>query len=128
MMLPFHVHSTYLAHSFFFIFSSKRTCQLIITTYGLVKSSPLDFVGGKNSPYYWDYVILDEGHCIKNPRTQMHKACARIAVNPDTHRLLITGTPIQNNMRELWALFDWATSGKLLGKLPRFVQCSSFVI
>ena len=52
----------------------------------------------------------------------MHKACSRIAVNPETRRLLITGTPIQNNMRELWALFDWATSGRLLGKLPRFVK------
>jgi len=37
-----------------------------------------------------------------------------------TRRLLLTGTPIQNNLKELWALFDFATSGRLLGPLRRF--------
>jgi len=93
--------------------------QLIITTYGLVKANVHDFQGNSDRAY-WDYVILDEGHQIKNPTTQQHKTCKKIAGDVKTRRLLLTGTPIQNNMKELWALFDWATSARLLGPLKRF--------
>lgn len=86
-----------------------------------MKTSTLHFVGGgKDDSYYWDYCILDEGHQIKNPNTQQHKSCSRICRNKHTRRLLLTGTPIQNNTKELWALFDWAASGRLLGSLKRY--------
>ncbi|XP_078434254.1 chromatin remodeling 24 isoform X2 [Wolffia australiana] len=51
----------------------------------------------------WDYVILDEGHLLKNPDTQRAKSLLEI---PSLHRIIITGTPIQNNLKELWALFN----------------------
>ena len=87
-----------------------------------MKSNTLHFVGGgRNESLYWDYCILDEGHQIKNSNTQQHMSCSRVCRSPNTRRLLLTGTPIQNNMKELWALFDWASSGKLLGKLMRYV-------
>jgi SNF2 family DNA or RNA helicase len=87
---------------------------------GLVKTNTLQFVGGvKDDSYYWDYCILDEGHQIKNPSTQMHKSCNRICRSMKTRRLLLTGTPIQNNLKELWALFDWATYGRLLRKFKK---------
>lgn len=44
----------------------------------------------------WDYVILDEGHKIKNPKNQISRAIANI---PSHHKLLLTGTPIMNNLR-----------------------------
>lgn len=92
----------------------------MITTYGLVKSSMKQFVGGRSDgSYYWDYCILDEGHQIKNSSTEQHKSCSRICRSTNTRRLLLTGTPIQNNMKEMWSLFDWASSGRLLGPLKR---------
>jgi Superfamily II DNA/RNA helicases, SNF2 family len=101
---------------------SSHPC-VIITTYVLVKSNRLDFLGGKkDDSLYWDYIIADEGHTLKNPNTDQHKAMSRIARNHKTHRILLTGTPIQNNMTELWALFDWATAGRLLGCKQRYLN------
>ena len=57
-------------------------------------------------------LVLDEGHQIKNPAKQVTKACRALKA---PHRILMTGTPIINNLRELWVLFDWATQGALLG-------------
>jgi SNF2 family DNA or RNA helicase len=59
---------------------------------------------------------------IKNPSTQVNKACHQIAKSPNTSRLLLTGTPIQNNLVELWTLFDWATSGRVLGRKSDFLK------
>jgi hypothetical protein len=47
--------------------------------------------GRKDDSCYWDYVITDEGHQLKNPNTEQHKAIARVARSPRTHRLLLTG-------------------------------------
>lgn len=67
--------------------------------------------------YHWDYVILDEGHKIRNPDSACTIACKKF----DTaHRILMTGTPMQNNLRELWSLFDFVFPGRL-GTLPVFM-------
>lgn len=104
---------------------SKKRPHLVITSYGLVSNSPLDFVSQEQGLDVWDYVVVDEGHKLKNQNTRVSKACRRICKgrsgdNSRTRRLLLTGTPIQNNLKELWALFDFATSGRLLGPLRRF--------
>ncbi|KAA1109121.1 hypothetical protein PGT21_033424 [Puccinia graminis f. sp. tritici] len=52
----------------------------------------------------WGYVILDEGHRIKNHETLMSQSLQTIR---STHRLILTGTPVQNNLIELWCLFHW---------------------
>ena len=70
--------------------------HIILVTYGLVSNNPLDFV---LEGYWWDYVVLDEGHKIKNVSSQVSKACRRICRDERTHRLLLTGTPIQNNLK-----------------------------
>lgn len=44
----------------------------------------------------WDYVFLDEGHIIKNPKTQRAQSLFEI---PSAHRIVISGTPIQNNLK-----------------------------
>ncbi|KAK3436982.1 hypothetical protein EUGRSUZ_C01537 [Eucalyptus grandis] len=56
-------------------------------------------------------MILDEGHLIKNPSTQRAKSLLEI---PAAHRIVISGTPIQNNLRDLWALFNFCCP-ELLG-------------
>ncbi|EEA04716.1 SNF2 family N-terminal domain-containing protein [Cryptosporidium muris RN66] len=70
----------------------------------------------------WSYMILDEGHKIRNPDSRITLAVKSIAT---CHRLLLSGSPIQNNLRELWSLTDFVCPGKL-GTLPLFEQ--QFVI
>ncbi|KAK9950149.1 hypothetical protein M0R45_005651 [Rubus argutus] len=59
----------------------------------------------------WDYMILDEGHLIKNPSTQRAKSLLDISCS---HRIIVSGTPLQNNLKELWALFNFCCP-ELLG-------------
>ena len=61
-------------------------------------------------PFNWNYCVLDEGHLIKNPRAKTTIAVKRIISN---HRLILSGTPIQNNVLELWSLFDFLMPGFL---------------
>ncbi|KAJ9474791.1 TATA-binding protein-associated factor MOT1 [Pseudozyma hubeiensis] len=58
----------------------------------------------------WNYCILDEGHIIRSAKTKTTKAVKLIRAN---HRLLLSGTPIQNNVLELWSLFDFLMPGFL---------------
>lgn len=95
------------------------TYDLVITTYGLVRSATPDFMS--HSIRIWDYIVLDEGHQIKNHTSATSQACRKIC-STDTHRLILTGTPISNNLKELWSVFDFATQGKILGSLKTFNQ------
>ena len=73
--------------------------------------------------YHWCYVVLDEGHVVKNCKTRTSQDVRILSSRSEkTRRLLLTGTPIQNNMRELHALFDWATSSQLLGSIKTFLN------
>ncbi|OQR72026.1 DNA excision repair protein ERCC-6-like [Tropilaelaps mercedesae] len=67
--------------------------------------------------YEWHYVILDEGHKIRNPDSQATLAVKQFKT---PHRIILSGSPIQNNLRELWSLFDFVFPGKL-GTLPTFM-------
>ena len=96
--------------------SNPRHPHLIITTYGLIGSSYPDFL---DDDLEWDYVVLDEAHKIKNPSAQISKNIRHVASGDDTRRLILTGTPIMNNLKELWALFDFVTCGRLLGPAQR---------
>eukprot|EP00923_Selenidium_pygospionis_P046360 GHVN01079939.1.p1 GENE.GHVN01079939.1~~GHVN01079939.1.p1 ORF type:complete len:1023 (-),score=243.51 GHVN01079939.1:38-3052(-) len=64
----------------------------------------------------WDVVVLDEAHKIKNPTAAVSKAVRLIHSH---QRLLLTGTPLQNRLEDLWALMDVAAPG-LLGNFARF--------
>lgn len=61
-------------------------------------------------PISWNYCVLDEGHLIKNPKAKVTLALKRLISN---HRLVLSGTPIQNNVLELWSLFDFLMPGFL---------------
>ena len=52
----------------------------------------------------FNYAILDEGHRIKNAKSAVSKLLQGIRAE---HRLIVTGTPVQNDMRELWSLLHW---------------------
>ncbi|CCK73467.1 DNA-dependent ATPase RAD26 NDAI_0G04840 [Naumovozyma dairenensis CBS 421] len=66
----------------------------------------------------WSYAILDEGHKIRNPDSDISITCKKIKTH---NRIILSGTPIQNNLIELWSLFDFIYPGKL-GTLPVFQQ------
>ncbi|MEO6992157.1 MAG: DEAD/DEAH box helicase [Lacunisphaera sp.] len=61
----------------------------------------------------WDAVILDEGQNIKNPTSATAQAARALR---STHRLVLTGTPIENRLLDLWSLFAFAQPGLLGGQ------------
>ncbi|KTW30795.1 hypothetical protein T552_00507 [Pneumocystis carinii B80] len=67
-------------------------------------------------PNKWAYCVLDEGHKIRNPNSTISIICKQIKT---PHRIILSGTPIQNNLDELWSLFDFIFPGRL-GTLPIF--------
>ena len=58
----------------------------------------------------WCYCVLDEGHAIRNPKSRV---CVAVKQVKAEHRLLLSGTPIQNDVVELWSLFDFLMPGFL---------------
>ena len=58
----------------------------------------------------WNYVVLDEAHRVKNHTTATAKACKSLLAR---HKLAVTGTPIQNRLRDVWAVFDSILPGHL---------------
>uniref|UniRef100_A0A7N2RCC1 Uncharacterized protein n=1 Tax=Quercus lobata TaxID=97700 RepID=A0A7N2RCC1_QUELO len=84
---------------------------VLLTTYDIVRNNSKSLRGGydfddegSEDSVTWDYMILDEGHFIKNPSTQRAKSLLEI---PSAHRIIISGTPLQNNLKELWALVNF---------------------
>ncbi|KAH0463984.1 hypothetical protein IEQ34_006770 [Dendrobium chrysotoxum] len=88
---------------------------ILLTTYDIVRNNSKAIRGDWyiDDDIIWDYTILDEGHIIKNPQTQRAKSLFEI---PSGHRIIISGTPIQNNLKELWALFHFCCPDILGGK------------
>ncbi|KAK9885123.1 hypothetical protein WA026_010638 [Henosepilachna vigintioctopunctata] len=79
--------------------------NLIVASYDIVRKD-INFF----SSIKWNYIILDEGHIIKNGKTRTSIAIKALTSN---HRLILSGTPIQNNVLELWSLFDFLMPGFL---------------
>ncbi|XP_005412626.1 PREDICTED: DNA excision repair protein ERCC-6 [Chinchilla lanigera] len=86
---------------------------ILITSYSYVRLMQDDL-----SRHDWHYVILDEGHKIRNPNAAITLACKQFRT---PHRIILSGSPMQNNLRELWSLFDFVFPGKL-GTLPVFME------
>lgn len=61
----------------------------------------------------YKFIVLDEGHIIKNPKTNKFLAVKKLN---GEHRFILTGTPIQNRLKELWSLFDFLMPGYLYTK------------
>lgn len=86
---------------------------ILITSYSYIRLMQDDI-----SSHDWHYVILDEGHKIRNPNAAITLACKQFRT---PHRIILSGSPMQNNLRELWSLFDFIFPGKL-GTLPVFME------
>jgi superfamily II DNA or RNA helicase len=83
----------------------------VLTTYGTMR---VDHQALAQVP--WDLVVADEAQHVKNPRSSTARALRAI---PGRARVALTGTPVENNLTELWAILDWATPG-LLGSRNAF--------
>ncbi|MGW3740124.1 DEAD/DEAH box helicase [Streptomyces sp. NPDC005146] len=83
----------------------------VLTTYGTMRSSATQLAS-----HSWGLVVADEAQHVKNPHSSTAKALRTI---PAPARIALTGTPVENNLSELWALLDWTTPG-LLGPLKAF--------
>ncbi|XP_041116989.1 DNA excision repair protein ERCC-6 isoform X2 [Polyodon spathula] len=86
---------------------------ILITSYSYIRIMQ-DYI----QKYDWHYVILDEGHKIRNPYAGVTIACKQFRT---PHRFILSGSPMQNNLKELWSLFDFVFPGKL-GTLPIFME------
>lgn len=69
-------------------------------------------------PVDWAYAVLDEGHKIRNPNTAITIYCKELRT---ANRVILSGTPMQNNLIELWSLFDFVFPMRL-GTLVNFRQ------
>ncbi|HEY3725104.1 MAG TPA: DEAD/DEAH box helicase [Acidimicrobiia bacterium] len=86
------------------------TADVVVTSYGVMRrDEPLREIG-------WHRVVLDEAQAIKNPSTATTKAARKLE---GAHRLVVTGTPVENHLGELWSLMSWANPG-LLGTQAAF--------
>lgn len=74
--------------------------DVVITTYETFVSEQTWF----QRAFVWRYVVADEGHKLKNASSNVATALQSIRAE---HRLLLTGTPLQNDLQELWALLHW---------------------
>ncbi|MEN8213911.1 MAG: SNF2-related protein [Pseudomonadota bacterium] len=86
-------------------FDSVGSYDLVLTTYPLL-SRDTDIL----QQHSYHYLILDEAQIIKNPRAKSARLVRTLKTN---HRLCLTGTPMENHLGELWALFDFLMPGFL---------------
>lgn len=86
---------------------------VVLSTYGLLISEEEALVGKA-----WNVICLDEAHSIKNSQTKSSAVCMQLQAQC---RLILTGTPIQNHLGELWNLFQFINPG-LLGSMEQFTR------
>lgn len=80
-------------------FGKTLKAQVIVTSYEVVIKDHIKFLR-----VHWKYLTVDEGHRLKNFDCILIKFLKRLDVG---NRLLLTGTPLQNNLRELWSLLNF---------------------
>jgi len=85
--------------------------HVLVTTY-----SGLQTYSSLLIPIDWESAILDEGHKIRNPNAAITIYCKELRT---PHRIILSGTPMQNNLTELWSLFDFVFPMRL-GTLVNF--------
>jgi superfamily II DNA or RNA helicase len=87
--------------------------QIVVANYAQLRNAERLFLS-----VAWTAVILDEAQNIKNPQSQTAGIARKLAA---THRLVLTGTPIENRVLDLWSLFAFAMPG-LLGGQSQFAR------
>ena len=90
-----------------------RDGHVLVTTYSGLQTYAEFLI-----PVDWEYAVLDEGHKIRNPNTAITIYCKELRT---ANRIILSGTPMQNNLVELWSLFDFVFPMRL-GTLVNFRQ------
>jgi len=85
--------------------------EFVLTTYGTMR---LD--AGRLAEVDWGMVVADEAQHVKNPYASTARQLRSVGARA---RVALTGTPVENDLTELWAILDWTTPG-LLGRLGTF--------
>ncbi|MFD7324354.1 DEAD/DEAH box helicase [Streptomyces sp. NPDC059875] len=85
--------------------------EFVLTTYGTMRLDTEQLAGRP-----WGMVVADEAQHVKNPYSATAKQLRTIGAKA---RVALSGTPVENNLSELWAILDWTTPG-LLGRLGTF--------
>lgn len=93
--------------------NNAKPYDVVLTTYGLLVREVEALTG-----IDWNVICLDEAHTIKNRSTKMSASAMKLK---GQHRVILTGTPIQNYLSELWNLFQFLNPG-LLGSFDSFVK------
>ncbi|KAF1947810.1 DNA repair and recombination protein RAD26 [Clathrospora elynae] len=97
----------------------KRDGHVLVTTYSGLQTYAEFLI-----PTEWECAILDEGHKIRNPNTAITIHCKELRT---PNRIILSGTPMQNNLTELWSLFDFVFPMRL-GTLVNFRNQFEFPI
>lgn len=85
--------------------------DIILTTYGLLRNDIKSFI-----TYQFLYIVLDESQIIKNPNSKIYNSILQL---DSTHKLALTGTPIENSIIDLWAQMNFVNRD-ILGSLHSF--------
>ncbi|MCT9144941.1 DEAD/DEAH box helicase, partial [Streptomyces violarus] len=85
--------------------------EFVLTTYGTMRLDAPRLAGVP-----WGMLVADEAQHVKNPYSSTARELRAIGARA---RVALTGTPVENNLSELWAILDWTTPG-LLGRLGTF--------
>ncbi|RPD53898.1 hypothetical protein L227DRAFT_589139 [Lentinus tigrinus ALCF2SS1-6] len=89
----------------------KTNFPVVLTTYQIVINDRAEL-----AKYHWGFIVVDEGHRLKNIDCVLMREIKKI---PSAARLVLTGTPLQNNLSELWALLNFVLPD-LFGDLSTF--------
>lgn len=87
-----------------------RDVDAVVTSYTMIRSA--DWM----ADIQWDLVVLDEAQAIKNASSAQTRAVKKLRA---TNRIVLTGTPVENQLGDLWSLFDFCSPG-LLGSAKQF--------
>ena len=102
------------------IWKSPESYDIAILSYAAAR-----IAGDKLKPVNFSYLVLDEAQHIKNPGSENAKNCKGIIA---AHRIVLSGTPLENSPEDLWSIFDFLHPG-MLGSAAsfkkRYVSCSS---
>ena len=90
---------------------TKAGDGFVLTTYGTMRRD-----ADTLAKHEWGLVVADEAQHVKNPRTATARALRDLR---SSARVALTGTPVENDLTELWAILDWTTPG-LLGSRNAF--------
>ncbi len=95
------------------VIRDAKAGDVVVTTYGILLSIQDDI-----TQKHWNVACLDEAHIIKNRGAKTSAAAMKIQAD---NRVMLTGTPVQNHLGELWSLFQFVNPG-LLGNYEHFSQ------